>query len=207
MRDTADQTRPAARVIVVTIAAWVAVVLMGSSLVWTVISRAGDGVTGSSAPVLAGSDSIAPNPDRTSLGSPSPHHTGHRDHTKHQNHTSKPHTDQPSSSPKPSSSPSSSPSTPSGHHSKHHNGHSKPPTAPNPELRTWSGKAGSVTVSCTGSLIRLVSAQPNVGYRVEVDRGTREVQVVFQRTGEGAEVQITGVCSGGTPQLHSEFDD
>ena len=75
-----------------------------------------------------------------------------------------------------------------------------PPTtqpSPNPTA-TYSTAGGTVTATCSGYFIRLVSATPTDGYAVEVlDRGPATVDVHF--TGRGAEIQVRVVCFGGAP--------
>jgi hypothetical protein len=61
---------------------------------------------------------------------------------------------------------------------------------------------GQVSVRCTGASILLRIAQPDNGWRVEVDNaGPDQVHVTF-RSGdeeEGGGTQVTAVCAMGTP--------
>jgi hypothetical protein len=57
-------------------------------------------------------------------------------------------------------------------------------------------------VRCTGEAILLRIAQPDDGWRVEVNKsGPREVDLRFQRSDHNAEsrTRVTAVCSAGTP--------
>lgn len=64
-----------------------------------------------------------------------------------------------------------------------------------------------MTVSCKGPRIRLVAAQPNVGYRVEVENeGYDELKVKFESTNEGGETQLFAVCQSGTPKFSVEAE-
>lgn len=191
-----------------TLAAWLAVVLIGSSLVWAVISRVGEGLIDATVPVVA-NQAIANTLTASPQQSPSNPASGGDGHQHHgdDGHGHPSHHATPSATPTPTVGSSSGSSTPGGGGQHHHPPTSKPSTSPAPEHRTWSGKAGLVSVSCTASTIRLVAAQPNSGYRVEVERGSREVKVVFQGTGEGTEVEVRSVCEGGVPQFRVRIDD
>lgn len=96
---------------------------------------------------------------------------------------------------------------------------SKPPAASEPSAtpepssslrdRTFSIDGGQVSVRCTGSTIRLRIAQPDDGWRVEVEKaGPEEVHVTFRRgdieSGGGSDV--TAVCAAGTPAFTVETD-
>ncbi len=72
--------------------------------------------------------------------------------------------------------------------------------APAEVSRPWQGTAGSVVTTCRGSTLEFDAAQANAGWRIEVgDRGPREVEVHFQRDGDGGEVEVKARCSGGVP--------
>jgi hypothetical protein len=76
------------------------------------------------------------------------------------------------------------------------------------QRRTWQGQAGLVTAKCDGARISLVAAQPYNGYRVEVEsHGPVELTVHFERSSEGGETQVTGVCQGGSPQFDAQTGD
>jgi hypothetical protein len=67
--------------------------------------------------------------------------------------------------------------------------------------RSWSGEAGTVTASCTGSTVSLVSAVPAVGYRAHADgSGTRQLEVEFESAeGEDHETHLKVWCDSGAP--------
>ena len=57
-----------------------------------------------------------------------------------------------------------------------------------------------MVTTCRGSTLEFDAAQANAGWRIEVgDRGPREVEVHFQRDGDGGEVEVKARCSGGVP--------
>ncbi len=65
-----------------------------------------------------------------------------------------------------------------------------------------------MVAECSGSRIRLVAAQPDAGFAVEVgSRGPGEVEVSFHGRGdEERETQVKGVCVGGTPRFSAESE-
>ena len=63
---------------------------------------------------------------------------------------------------------------------------------------TYSTAGGTVTASCTGSTIRLVSASPSSGFTMQVSTGPEQVQVKFRSATQEFEVQLG--CVGGRPQ-------
>jgi len=61
---------------------------------------------------------------------------------------------------------------------------------------------GQVSVRCTGASILLRIAQPDNGWRVEVDNaGPNQVHVIFRRGDEeeGGGTHVTAVCATGIP--------
>ena len=69
---------------------------------------------------------------------------------------------------------------------------------------------GQVSVRCTGAVITLRIAQPDDGWRVEVDRsGTEDVEVTFHRgdIAAGGQTHVKAVCSAGTPVFTVENKD
>jgi hypothetical protein len=172
------------------VAAWVAVVIAGSGLTWIAIERAGDQVTaapesaGATQPPVLGTVGPAPTaavPSGTpSVPSPAA--------------TTPTHSSPPPSPSSPVARPSSQPT-------------SAPPPAARAEVRTWSGSAGSLTVSCTGREVSFRSATPSDGWSFERgDSSGEDIEVTF-KSGEG-EVQVRATCSGGVPQfrVQSESD-
>lgn len=113
----------------------------------------------------------------------------------------------PSSSVTPSHAPSTTQPTSAPHTTKPT--HSRPPATKEPAetiTRSWSGEAGTVTASCTGSAISLVSAVPAVGYRAHVEtEGTRTLEIEFESTGrEGHETHLKASCSEGVPTFRTD---
>lgn len=77
------------------------------------------------------------------------------------------------------------------------------PTAPGaPRLGTWNGRAGTVTVGCSGRRGRLVAATPADGWRVEREDSASQVRVVFERS--ETEVRVRADCSAQGPGFHVE---
>lgn len=114
--------------------------------------------------------------------------------------TSTPSTPQPTPTPTASRTP-----TPTRPGTSPPSGVSPTPTAsaqPAVHVRTWRGRAGSVTVACTGDSLRLEGATPSDGYRVDENEsdGGREIEVKFKRvSGAEDEVEIHATCRAGTP--------
>jgi len=165
---------------------WVATVTGVSVTAWVAIDRAGRDITGGvvdSLPLVTLGSALG-----TSTSESGPSAT---------DETPKP-TAEPSGTSKPSA--TTQPSA------------SKPPLAPaGPSSasrdRTFSVDGGQVSVRCTGSTIRLRIAQPDNGWRVEVDKaGPEEVQVNFRRGdgGDGSEFHVEAACEAGVPALKVE---
>jgi hypothetical protein len=155
---------------------WLATVAGASTLTWGVISATGASV-GETVPLSAATISL-PTATQTTAEtgeSPSPSQT-------HPSSTSKP-------THKPTTKPSSSPTS----------------TNPTPATKTgsWSGAAGEVIASCTGSVISQSSARPNDGYKVKREGEGTQLSVEFERTGSGeddaGEVHLKISCSDGVP--------
>ncbi|WP_372736838.1 hypothetical protein [Nocardioides sp.] len=196
---------------------WLAVVAVGSTLVWAVVGHAGRNVAQSDTDTMASAPELSGAP--TPTGSPNPS-------------TSPSSTKKPTRKPSPTQTTSAPPSTPSsstggstgGHASPSATASPKPPssasssTAPSGQAqrRTWQGTAGTVVASCSGSRISLVAAQPNSGWRVEVeDRGPEEVSVHFKksedsdrsaarRSSSSEEVEVHARCVKGAPAFNVE---
>lgn len=166
-------------------ALWVAVVATISLSVWSVIRSAGGEVYGGTEETVV----IEPLPQSavtSTAATPRP--------KKHKRHHA---TKSESPSPTPSPTKAQPPSTPPK---------PKPtPTRPAGVTRLWSGPPGTVVSECTGTLIRLKGANPNSGWTVHVDRGSRELEVKFTR-GE-QEVEVHARCSGGSPVYEASRGD
>jgi hypothetical protein len=82
-----------------------------------------------------------------------------------------------------------------------------PPSAPStpsmtPQDRTINVTGGQVSVRCTGSTMTLRIAQPDNGWRVDVDKTALETVNVSFQTGDdesGAGGSVTAACLTGTP--------
>jgi hypothetical protein len=73
--------------------------------------------------------------------------------------------------------------------------------------RTVTVDGGLVSVRCTGTALTLRIAQPDNGWRVELDRSdTGDLQVTFKSgdTEASRETQVTAACSAGTPVFKVE---
>ena len=175
-----------ARRAVLVAVAWLALVVVGSSLVWAVVSRAGVGVdAGGSVPVVATpSGSTAPRsptPSGSPYAVPSP---------------SAP------SAPSPPTSPGSQPSSsqPSS---------APPASPPAPQRGGWSGPGGTVVVTCTGDRIAFEGASADDGWNIEVkDRGPQRVRVELEeRSGSERETHVEGRCTGGRAEFATGGED
>jgi hypothetical protein len=191
------------RAATVAVAAWVAVVLVGSSMVWAVISRAGEQVAVDTGPATSAATSSAPRVTQpgTVLSPRHPRHSGTPG-------SRGPGGGEPSGSGTPSSSPSSSggPGTPStgGKPSQHPSGTTPP--APVTRSGTWSGAPGTLTVSCRGSSLTRYSLIANPQFSAHVDeRGPSSMKVKFESQGENeTETEVRAWCSGGPPRFSAE---
>jgi hypothetical protein len=167
---------------------WLAAVAGVSATAWVAIDRAGRDITGgvvSSLPkVELGTPGGARTPGSsptTNTAAPEPSATAEPSATRE--HSAAP---VPSAPPGPSATP----------------GSETPSSSTTPQDRTVSVTGGQVSVRCTGASILLRIAQPDNGWRVEVDNaGPDQVHVTF-RSGdeeEGGGTQVTAVCAMGTP--------
>jgi hypothetical protein len=156
---------------------WAGVVAAGSTLVWVVISRAGEGVVPLTQPQADVTGSLpVPGEDRSaSRVSPGVTLTPRPRRTANAAPTGVPTTLPPASS----------------------------PPAPTPERRSWSGNAGHVVAECSGSNVRLVAAFPNAGWRYAiVSRGPALVSVRFvHEVGDDNSVTVAARCLAGVPRF------
>ena len=164
---------------------WLATVAGVSVTAWVAIDRAGQDVTGaavSSLPLATVGGAAAPTTP-ASGAQPKP--------------SEKP---EPSTTRKPSVTPQPSKSTTPA-----------PPTSPaTARDRTVRVAGGQISVRCTGATIRLRIAQPDNGWRVEVEHsGPAEIEVSFQRGDDdaGSVTHVTAVCATGTPAFKVENTD
>ena len=172
---------------------WLAAVAGASVTAWFAVDRAGR-LTGASLsslrPTLVGAPVVGAPVVTTTPGS-EPTRTDA--------------TPEPSSTPGPPSTPDTSATrTSSPAPSPSSNSQTSPTT---PQDRTVSVAGGQVSVRCTGATILLRFAQPDNGWRVEVDKsGPEEVEVSF-RTGDddaGSQTQVRALCETGTPAFRVE---
>lgn len=185
------------RRVALAVVAWVVVVTVGSTLTWTVISRTGDGVLDGDlevgSPVVG--RTLGPTVDGRRLDrTPRSSSPGQRPPGR-----AEPGDDEAGDDPGPGTPGTSEPAAGG-------------PTAQAPaEERTWTGRAGGVTVSCRDSAASLVRAYPSAdGYVVEVgNQGPEQVEVQFEGRGgeEGAETHVVATCEGGVPQFAVAADD
>lgn len=182
--------------------AWLMVVTVGSAMVWTVISRAGDDLVPTSSPAFRASVAAVPEESAPPAGGvPQP--------------TSKPMIIRPKRPKRPdpplpttaASSPADEPGAPPA---------SSPTKDPDdwdngdddstPRVRaTWEGTGGLVIVECRGWENRLIGAPADSGYRVDVlAGGPRRIRIQF--TAQTQEREITEVyssCRYGRPRFYS----
>jgi hypothetical protein len=70
--------------------------------------------------------------------------------------------------------------------------------------RTWTGRGGRLTATCTEGSISLGTAIPTVGYWVKVyDPGPETLRVDFESTDpdDYSEVRIGATCQDGSPEF------
>jgi len=174
------------RFVIGVVAIWIAAVAGVSVTAWLAIDRAGRGVTSATVSALP----VAPIATATAATT-----TG-------QGASITGPTTQPSASKttKPSAvapSPSPSPAT----------AHAVPVPSTPARDRTATVVGGQVSVRCTGSALTLRIAQPDNGWRVELDRSdSGDAQVTFKGAdGEASqESQVKATCVSGTPVFKVE---
>lgn len=174
-------------------AIWVVAVAGVSVTAWLAIDRAGREVTSASVSALpAASIGTATSATTSDQGASS---TGP---------TTKPSA---STTPKPSPSKSSTVAPSPSSSPSPANTHTGSVTSTPVRDRTVTVVGGQVSVRCIGSDLTLRIAQPDNGWRVELDSSeSRDVQVTF-KGGDGEashETQVTATCSAGTPVFKVE---
>jgi hypothetical protein len=176
------------RTVVLAAAAWVVVVIVGASLNWAVISRAGEDVGNGTGPVLS-ADATSP-PARSAPATSVP--------TSNDGSTTTPISPRPSSPSTSSAATTSSPTTTSA----------SGPAEQQPVRRSWQGTAGFVLAACTGAAIDLVQAVPNPGFRAELDdTGPDKIRVEFESMDDERRTRVYAVCVGGEPSFEVDLDD
>ena len=185
------------RGIVAALAAWLTVVMLGSAVVWAVISRAGEDLVSSGAQPGGYAASSGPGA-RTTVGPGEPIKS-RRHHPSGSPSSSGGPSSGPSSSGTDTQSPSQGPSSDPGNPDPS----STPPSPPAPvthdDSRSVAG--GTVFAGCRGSALTSVSGVPNAGYRLEKEQGAGWAEVKFESTGNEREIQVRVTCSGGYPRL------
>lgn len=226
------------RALLVGVTAWLLVAVLGSSLVWAVISRAGDRVASGGGPLVASGgglgdgtvseDGVVPDADRPGPGPDRPGRSGRDGGDGAADIGGGDGGSAGSSAASPSSTTGASPGAAAGpdggsaggsaggsgggraggSSTGGASGPSSAPAAPRTVRATWTGPGGSVVAECTGAEIRLVGAQPDAGFTVEVGRrGPDRVEVDFEGQGEeDRESRVTGTCSGGEPRFSADVD-
>lgn len=180
------------------VAAWLAVVLVGATAVWAVISRAGeDLVTGESQPGLAQS-SAAP---LTTLAPPGP-----LEHRRSASASPRP-------SPRGGGTPSSSPSstvpapTPTSPLSSGPAGSDPPQPTQTSKTATWNGRPGTVSVTCRPDGTRgSYSVYARSGWVAETEQEHGGLEVHFHHSSSG-EVELKAFCGGAGPRFEVDEDD
>jgi hypothetical protein len=194
------------RAVFVAAAAWLAVVLVGATMTWAVISRAGQElVAGDTQPGALSSKSASPSAPKTTGpdGPLKPRRSAKPDKPKGSRGASAGPSDTPTPSGQDSSPPSTEPSSPDS---------STPPAPPppppsQPAVRsdTWSGPAGTFTVECRGSDLTNLSAVPNSGWSVKVEREGNRADAHFKQSARDDEVEVHAVCTSRGP-VFSDHD-
>jgi hypothetical protein len=178
--------------------AWLMVVTVGSAMVWTVISRAGDDLVPTSSPAFRASAAAAPEESAPPAGGvPQPTSKAMIIRPK------RPDPPLPSTAASPPAEPVAPP-TPSATKDPDDWDGDREETPPLVRA-TWQGTGGLVIVECRGWEIRLIGAPADSGYRVDVlASGPRRIRVQF--TAQTQEPELTEVyssCRYGRPRFYS----
>lgn len=192
------------RGLVVAATAWLVVVLVGATMVWAVISRAGQELVAGETGSGIGPGQVAPREPRTT-GPQSPLKPRRSATPDRPRHSPGGRTDEasPDASTEPSSagpSPSQQPPPPPDSAS--------PPGGGGDESKTdtWSGAPGSFTVTCNGSSVTSFSATQNGGWSVEAAREAGKVEAHYHKVGGEQEVEVTATCTAGGPRFSVHSD-
>lgn len=188
--------------------AWLAVVAVGATLVWAVISRtgqelmSGDGLEGAG-PVDSSAEAIR----TTGPDQPLKHRKVRPDDA------SGSPTDSPSAQPtgSPSSVPSGAESRPPGDGPDDGQPHDAP-SSPSPSVRTatWKGPPGAVTISCKGSALQpnfVVLPSSGWGLDDKPEVSSSHLEVHFKKDDDQGEYELTAGCEDGRPEFHGHSDD
>ncbi len=185
--------------ILAVLATWLAVVIVGATAVWAVISRAGEElVTGSAQPGLGGV---------TSSAAPTSIATGPTlEQRPRKSRTAQPGNGAGGGSTSPSAAASSSP--PTGDTSPSPGTSPAPPPAPSSRTETWNGKPGTVTLACRADGTRgQYSVYARGGWEAETEQEDSGLEVHFRRQDADGEVELKASCDGGRPRFEVHEDD
>jgi hypothetical protein len=196
------------------ISAWLLVVAVGSAMVWTVISRAGDDLMPAASASLRASAPAAEESVPTPAPS-KPQETGKATLISKEPKPSEPEppTVTESAPPVEETTPPSRPGNDpppkddddgqwgDGHWGDGQWGGNNDKTPPATVRATWQGSPGAVVAECVGWKITLVSAPANSGFHVEAATfGQRGIRVVFEsQDGSGQKTTVFGKCHNGKP--------
>ena len=191
------------RALLAGVAAWLAVVLVGATVVWAVISRAGQELSSGDGFARAGSAaSSAPGPRTVPPGGPLVKHT-HRPRVR----PSKPAS--PSSAPATSAAPTED-ATHTGAPASTSPPKSTSPPPPSGSTKhsaTWSEDPGRVKATCDGAQLRLDSLVPNPGWGFEKpELKSSSAEVHFHKEQGDREVELTVFCQAGYPKFDTHGD-
>jgi hypothetical protein len=203
----------------VAVAVWCVVVVVAATLVWAVVSRAGQGVvthdsrdrdpaaarleTARHSHGAATHRTTAPGSPTSTAGTGTPH-----------SGSTNPGASAPSSQTDPSAHPTdgstspatASPAGPASSPTQAPTGSPSHPTHPAPthHRQAWHGEGGLVVADCSGEAIQLVAAQPDAGYRVDIQgSGPHVLDVHFTSTNDSTNVtEVSGLCAQGRPVFH-----
>jgi hypothetical protein len=206
------------------LSAWLLVVAVGSALVWTVISRAGEELVSTSSlsfrgagPTTAAAESVTATPDKPQQArkptvirpkSPSPSPAK----------SASPSPDNVDDSTSPTT-PDPAPSTPSSGNPGDHDDDGDwddddrwdddDNYTPEVIRATWQGVGGTIIGECKGWAISLIGAPADSGYQVQVwSGGPRRIRVNFEaQDGTGYRTEVFGACYRGTPKFFAKAGD
>ena len=82
-----------------------------------------------------------------------------------------------------------------------------PSTPPPPKEETTQTAGGTVISICEGTLVRVLSASPALGYRVDADDDDVDDHPSVKFKAGEQEVEVRLRCVGGTPSADIRYDD
>ncbi len=190
----------ARRALLAAVTAWLAVVLVGATVVWAVISRAGEELAASDRqPWDTASAARSADPEVSKPAKPIQRRPG-KTRT-----PAEPSSSAPSS---PGQQPSSSPSTGLAPPTAPSSGTPPPPT--NVITATWDKTPGTVRISCRGEvLLNNYYVSAHLGWETDgkPELSDGKLEVHFQQENGDGEYELTARCVGGSPQFVGHDDD